>query len=165
MEQKKICPTCNTENGISELLCGRCYSDISAVNPSNKNPDTPIKKPTQEPKISSDKSNTSPDPDVTIRQKKTFIKLTFPDKKQVVASDKDFIGRNGIGSLNFNNLRTVSRKHAQFIFENEKWFIIDCNSSNGTFINGQQIEPSKPYEIKNRDKLSLSTQLTFEVQL
>ena len=49
-------------------------------------------------------------------------------------------------------LSYVSRKHAKFAVKNEKLFIEDLNSSNGTYINGERI---KSAELRNGDELRL----------
>jgi len=36
----------------------------------------------------------------------------------------------------------MSRQHADFLFEKNHWRIVDKNSSNGTFVNGKQVESS-----------------------
>jgi hypothetical protein len=51
--------------------------------------------------------------------------------------------------------RGVSREHAQLWMEDEKIFIQDLNSTNGTFVNQQQLEPNTPTEIVSGDELLL----------
>ena len=56
--------------------------------------------------------------------------------------------RQTIGKLADNNIviandLTVSRKHAELIFENEEVFIKDLGSLNGTYVNGKKINGKK----------------------
>jgi len=44
--------------------------------------------------------------------------------------------------------QTVSRKHAEILFERDTYFIRDLNSSNGTFVNGKKISQT---ELRNGD--------------
>jgi ABC-type multidrug transport system ATPase subunit len=51
----------------------------------------------------------------------------------------------------------VSNYHAQLIKDaNNNLYLIDQNSTNGTFINKQKINPGVPYEITVRDQITLS---------
>ena len=63
---------------------------------------------------------------------------------------------------------TISRIHSEFIFyDKDKIMIKDFNSSNGTFINNQRIEPNKENYFSLRDTLSIGDekkQLIFSVQ-
>ena len=63
---------------------------------------------------------------------------------------------------------TISRIHSEFIFyDKDKIMIKDFNSSNGTFINKQRIEPNKENYFSIRDILSIGDekkQLIFVIQ-
>ena len=63
---------------------------------------------------------------------------------------------------------TISRIHSEFIFyDKDKIMIKDFNSSNGTFINKQRIEPNKENYFSLRDTLSIGdekNQLIFSIQ-
>jgi hypothetical protein len=59
---------------------------------------------------------------------------------------------------------TVSRKHARLYIDNDYLYITDLNSTNGTYINGERLEPMKPYLLKRDDHLNLgalSVQVIF----
>jgi hypothetical protein len=49
----------------------------------------------------------------------------------------------------------VSRQHAIISVQNAVCLVEDLESSNGTFINGRQLEPYKPTVIYHRDNLTL----------
>ena len=53
--------------------------------------------------------------------------------------------------------KVLSRTHAELTFRNNKVYIKDCGSSNGTYINDQRLseenEPSKEIEMKHGDQL------------
>lgn len=52
--------------------------------------------------------------------------------------------------------KSVSRKHSVITCKEDKLFITDLNSTNGTFINGIKLEPNKPYEISPHDEIAFS---------
>ncbi|KAL3679232.1 hypothetical protein R1sor_022188 [Riccia sorocarpa] len=46
---------------------------------------------------------------------------------------------------------TVSSKHAIITHEKGQWFIEDCDSSNGTSVNGDKVVPGTPVQLKDGD--------------
>jgi CheY-like chemotaxis protein len=55
------------------------------------------------------------------------------------------------GGLN----RGVSRRHAVLVATGDRLEIIDLKSTNGTFINGQRLQPFKPYRLRHTDEITL----------
>ena len=49
----------------------------------------------------------------------------------------------------------VSRRHAKIVYKDGQTWIIDLSSMNGTWINGQAIEPIMEYPLRDGDKLRL----------
>jgi hypothetical protein len=60
----------------------------------------------------------------------------------------------------------VSRKHARIFFKDDKYFIEDLGSTNGTFINkGSRLAPGVPQELKSGDEIIMGrTFLSFLTQ-
>ncbi|MEM6284764.1 MAG: FHA domain-containing protein, partial [Chloroflexota bacterium] len=56
----------------------------------------------------------------------------------------------------------VSRRHARIRRVDNDWSIEDMGSSNGTYINGEKLEPNQPYLIADGDHLRLG-QLNLQV--
>ena len=68
------------------------------------------------------------------------------------------VGRNANEcDIAFDNVRfpMVSRRHAEFRYENGKWFVVDLNSSYGVFVNGQRV--STPHPIAAGSSIQLGT--------
>src|SRR3990172_7224768 len=62
------------------------------------------------------------------------------------------IGRSSANDLTFNNL-SLSRHHARIIKKDEKYWLEDTGSRNGTFLNGIRIRQSSA--LKNEDVIQL----------
>lgn len=52
----------------------------------------------------------------------------------------------------------ISRSHANILIKNGKFYIIDTNSTNHTYLNGQMIQSSTEVEINNGDKIRLANE-------
>ena len=64
------------------------------------------------------------------------------------------IGRDKSNQLIIADTK-VSRYHAIVSFENDEAYIKDTDSSNGTFINGKQIERGRKIKLNNGDKIKV----------
>lgn len=58
----------------------------------------------------------------------------------------------------------VSRYHAIIRVQASAWLIIDQGSTNGTFINEQQLTPHQPHSLQTGDVLRLGSRVIFYVQ-
>ena len=47
----------------------------------------------------------------------------------------------------------VARRQADFLYDGKRWYLRDNESSNGTFINGERIEPDKKYHLHYGDEI------------
>lgn len=81
------------------------------------------------------------------------------------------LGRYDIGTKRFDEIdlspygaldRGVSRVHAQLHFEDDKLFVTDLGSTNGTYLRGERLEPRKSVELRKGDELLLG-RLTIQV--
>lgn len=65
------------------------------------------------------------------------------------------VGREPDNSPLFIRLSSphVSRKHAEFVLENDKVFLIDLGSSSGTFHNGRRLQVSERVEVRPGDRI------------
>ncbi len=91
---------------------------------------------------------------------RAYLICTFDGRKHPIDGDKRFnIGRkttdNDVIDLSMDE-PIISRKHAVIILDNNKFFLCDTDSKNGTYINGNKLEPNKKYLLKNNDILEFS---------
>ncbi|MCS6909554.1 MAG: FHA domain-containing protein [Anaerolineales bacterium] len=69
--------------------------------------------------------------------------------------DRVRVGREPDGSPTFIRLSSphVSRKHAEFVLENDKVYLVDLGSSSGTFHNGRKLQTSERSEVRPGDRI------------
>jgi pSer/pThr/pTyr-binding forkhead associated (FHA) protein len=53
--------------------------------------------------------------------------------------------------------RGVSRQHAQILKEGDDFFLIDMESGNGTFLNGNRIKATEKHLLRNKDNIAIDT--------
>jgi len=57
----------------------------------------------------------------------------------------------------------VSGNHARIDKNGDTWTVTDIGSTNGTFVNGRQLQPNMPQNIQVGDTIRFST-LEFQVE-
>ena len=65
------------------------------------------------------------------------------------------------GVLRFN--REISKLHCRVVHKEGNYSLIDCGSTNGTYLNGSKLEKDVPYPLREGDRIRLSTS-TFAVE-
>lgn len=55
----------------------------------------------------------------------------------------------------------VSRKHASLVCQDGMFYVVDHESRNGTFVNGERLVPEKAYPVKDGDEVRLGNLLTW----
>ncbi len=83
---------------------------------------------------------------------------------EITGAGTDIGSADGSGMITLRN-RSVSRRHAGIIIEDGHVYVIDYGSTNGTYVDGVEIEPQQKTEIYNGSFLSFgneSFQLTVK---
>lgn len=68
------------------------------------------------------------------------------------------IGRSGENDVVLL-AKTVSRRHALLTFQEGRWFVEDCGSANGTFVNGDRIPVGIPHPLHHADRIRLGSEI------
>jgi pSer/pThr/pTyr-binding forkhead associated (FHA) protein len=91
--------------------------------------------------------------------------LVIPLEKTDVNSPEHmlFVGRSSNNDIVLDNER-VSKLHAYFcqIPGSEKFQLVDMNSTNGTFLNGQKLAPSVKQNLEDADVVSFGPETRLE---
>ncbi len=97
------------------------------------------------------------------QEKKAYSLVTLYDynanSKIVINKDLVYIGRESKCDIVINS-SVISRKHAALICNNGHWFIKDCGSRNGTWVNGNKIK-EKLVPLSKGDRISLAVEYNF----
>lgn len=96
------------------------------------------------------------DPDVTEVLYSDTIKLFVCSSGKTITLQKARIevGRSMEADLNFgSDNEYMARRHAIFVFSNRRWYLVDNNSTNGTYINGVRLQPGMKYMLADNDEI------------
>lgn len=90
---------------------------------------------------------------------KLLFKLTGPDTviDQIIVTRQGLrIGRTKDNSLALEN-REISRQHARIVWrsEDDKYYVEDLNSSNGSWLNDNRLPPREPRELRPGDVIRM----------
>ena len=85
------------------------------------------------------------------------IWLTFPDGTEHELKDTVSIGRDTKNDLVMQSA-AVSREHAAVAFRDGRWYVEDCGSFNGTYLNGTRVVPGTPLPLRHADRISVGTE-------
>ncbi len=82
-----------------------------------------------------------------------------------IVNDEFFIGRDPAKTdYCISDNSAISRVHAKIYFDNGRYFISDCNSVNGTYINETRIMPSDSFVLFDGSEIRLNTErFTFRI--
>lgn len=102
------------------------------------------------------KQNTNQNPKHTAKNMPVIkASLEYPSEKRVILISKQefLIGRTNEMDFILPENKGISRKHACIRFENQEFYLSDLDSTNHTFLNGNQLTPGKQYQLKSGDEI------------
>tara|TARA_B100000780_G_scaffold780_1_gene630 strand:- start:2608 stop:3210 length:603 start_codon:yes stop_codon:yes gene_type:complete len=181
-EDKDSCPYCPTNNPTDVLKTEHLSNPSDKTNvdnsktqvfggapsnsKSNSDPKTQSFDATKTMIVGGDKTNSEGNAADVLRRRLRGWLVTF-DIEDFGVDFKILEGRNLIGSLATNDITIkdsqVSSSHGLILCKKNKFIITDEMSSNGTSINGEDLSPRDPYELKDGDEIKIGhTSLLFK---
>lgn len=166
MSNLVICPNCSHENHAAEQFCANCglwLQDFETRKTFSGVQGTAIKAKVQEI-AQLRESNKIQVPQLEGNE----IALAIDDAPNVLVIRFDsplLLGRDtGAHTdnhplIDFNDYRGyvmgVSRTHAMISRQNGDFYLVDLGSSNGTFLNGNRLNPNEPKLLETGDRITL----------
>ena len=123
------CPVCGTENAPSEKYCGDCGFLLT----STPGEAAPVIETCEQPRLID----------------------SIGGREHFLHEGENSVGRESADVLITDT--TVSRRHAVIILEAGKCFVEDKGSTNGTYLEGKQIQPNERIELTDGDKLKFGS--------
>lgn len=79
------------------------------------------------------------------------------EKQIIICEDNVIVGKNPRAADIVISDSTVSRIHAGISLKNCEYSVVDLNSRNGTFVNGEKITPDTPHKLVSGDIVSFAS--------
>ena len=84
--------------------------------------------------------------------------LILPDGREVSLRGDAFVGRDAVNQIQIDNT-TVSRRHALFAEREDKWWLTDTGSFNGTFLNDRRLPPGVALQLRHADRIRIGSEV------
>ena len=107
---------------------------------------TPVAERIQEPK---------PEPK-TVKEINFSLSHVQSNQNLNIKNDVTTFGRYGDCSIVLNSEK-ISRQHSKIIKKDSNCYLLDCGSTNGTFLNDERLESNKEYKLSNGDIFKVFT--------
>jgi hypothetical protein len=147
----KFCPVCKNRNDASALICTHCGASLEKT-PTEPTTTRQVDGQTDVPsEIRSQFAD-----DLVIPAEGIALFLPGSTTPIAVRTEKEFIVGRAVKGMpeplvdltEFDGyVMGVSRQHALIRSTGSEYVLIDLQSSNGTWLNGQRIVPDKPYPL------------------
>lgn len=100
------------------------------------------------------------------KQKEILLSLIWKKNGQrfIVEQSRAVIGKGADTDIQITGNAAVSRRHAEILYMDERYWIMDLESLNGTFVNGRRLSPLEKQRISNGDMVILANE-TLLVEL
>jgi hypothetical protein len=163
-----VCPKCGREHPANTQICtcGQLLADVQNLVATRALDDTDVE----------DVDDSFGSAQFTMR---TRLVLGIEDNKRALVFDASDINQLTLGRSDpqtgflpevnltpYNALeKGVSRKHAAIVHANRYLRLVDLHSPNGTFVNGNQVDPDRPRVLRDGDEVRLGhlyITITFE---
>lgn len=84
--------------------------------------------------------------------------LILGDGREHELAGEVWVGRDPSNQVRLEN-KTVSRKHALLIRRDDRWWIADTGSFNGTFLNEQRVPPGVALQLRHADRIRVGAEV------
>ncbi len=96
-------------------------------------------------------------------KKATLLIETNGETKSVTLDEEISIGRTDAADIVFGDVG-LSRKNTSFFRDGEVIFVVDENSLNGTFVNGEKVS-DQPQRVFDGDEIKIGTETYIRVEI
>jgi serine/threonine protein kinase len=125
----KLCPRCRHRNDLSARFCVQCGYAFAGLRPGVLRVIEPVRAAWEMP----------------IRKGRLLLGRASPQEGYKPDFDMSFYDPEGY----------VSRRHAEIIRARNGYFVVDLDSSNGTFVNDRSLSPGRPRLLHNGDQIAI----------
>ena len=171
----KNCPTCGTSNLVNAKFCVKCglslndniSQTLNYMNNYTMNPQQSYGNDYAEESDETTLLSPADDEDATtvlsqpfVEQRKyPYLILSTTQEKIIVNKDIFQIGKSQTNDFTITGNTNISRMHADIVYQNGTYYIIDKNSTNHKFVNGMMIQANVPVELTSDSTITLANEV------
>lgn len=90
---------------------------------------------------------------------KAYIKRQSTNSKICIENDAFILGKDPQRChFLIDGNKAISRTHAKIEMKQGRYYLVDCNSTNKSYVDGQQLTPNQPFEIFNGANIRLANE-------
>jgi hypothetical protein len=144
-----FCNRCGHRNPPTSAFCSACGSVLDVVNDRTitlAKVDPLLDAPGAEDDVHVDLNEITPGQGILVIRSGDRV-----GEKFVLAKDSTTIGRHPDSDISLDDI-TVSRRHVEIVRTNNKYFVTDSGSLNGTYVNQRRVDSS---ELRQGDELQV----------
>lgn len=153
------CPSCGASHPYNSLFCDQCGARLvgsgslagtEGIGNAHPEPQTPVS-PTERPETPTL---------LVLALSYEEVELPLPLTRKVVLGRFDPGRKKGPDvdlAAHQAYERGVSRQHAVLYQSGSRFYVEDLSSRNGTFVNGQRLEPFQAHPVDHGDEIRLGT--------
>lgn len=164
----KVCPSCGNQNLDQANFCDGCGAPLAGAGLAGPPPPIPGPGESSPPAY---KGEASPTPAVKIYSNRAMLKsevtgeafILEPGKEAVIGRGDPARGLKPDIMLSDNAALSqgVSRLHAKIVHQAGTYYLVDLNSTNSTYINGNRLVPQQFYSLREGDVIELGKYRLF----
>ncbi len=159
--RRKFCPICKLDNDSDAVVCAHCNARLDKTIS-----DAPTTLRTQAPFAMTEqlreqviKGYVPPAHGLSLFLLNNSEPIALLDQPQIILGREGELNTDSVYDLSrFEGYAMgVSRRHAMIKFVEDKYTLIDLNSSNGTWLNGNRLLSNKPRDLPSGGVIQLGT--------
>lgn len=102
---------------------------------------------------------------LAVEEKKEAVLIHLKDGvRKAISTDSFSIGKSNVNDYCMKDNSAVSRKHATIVHRDDAFYLLDCESTNGTFLNDKRIQSGEEMLLEDGDKIVLADE-EFEIEI
>lgn len=152
------CPACGEKIPHDSIYCDMCGAELLECVKCHTPGTDPFCPECGSPMISR-KPGSTPE-----KQGKLVLK-SRKGNTVIVPAHEAVIGReNSPYAAELASFGLISRRHGKFVKQGDEWFIVDFNSTNGTYVNDREVPGNTPVKIAAGDTVDIGTYIFDAVE-
>lgn len=155
MINKMQCPVCHAVFTDQAIYCPNCGQKLrnESIYDGKKSEKTMTQSPVDQERLSDRRTIALKKSETTLGTK---VWIEYNGRRIPVENNYFRIGADREISDLLIDIDVISSDHAEIVRHEDRYYLIDLNSTNGTYLNGTGIPPEREIELKDEDIITFA---------